>query len=131
MDVLEQCVEGSETGAELEAAFETCFVNEGTATDISTRLLARPMYIQSRQDNDTEECWNTEEYNGNNTAQCLDYNDTIDELYKAYAEDFCVLNELGWFLTNGTMGWNAAEFFDDIAGLPNATAEVNSLFYVI
>jgi hypothetical protein len=106
VDVLEQCVADSETGQELEAAFEFCFDNTNTRTEVN-RIMTKPMSIQSRNENET---------------QCYDYNTTMSWIADAYGDDYCVLNYLGWFLTNGTIGWNETEVIDDIYGLPTETA---------
>jgi hypothetical protein len=109
-DVLEQCVGNSETGEELEAAFEFCFANTDNGTEMS-RMLSKPMSIKKRNDEE---------------MQCFDYNTTLGFVQEYYADDYCVLDQLGWLMTDGTIGFNVTEFLDDISGLPTETANVNS-----
>ena len=111
MDVLEQCVteptgELSATGEKIEDAFESCFA--GNQTDETPRSLAKKLV--SREMDDDEVCYN--------------YNDTMAFISSYYGDDSCVLGHMGWFLTNGTIGFNLTAFTDDINGLPQATAEV-------
>ena len=113
--VLEQCVANSETGDELEEAFEFCFADTQSRTEMS-RMLSKPMSIQKRNDDE---------------LQCFDFNTTMGFVQEYYADDYCVLDQLGWFMTDGTIAFNVTEFLDDIAGLPEDTANVNSFLGLI
>ena len=104
--VLEQCVSPSATGDKLEDAFESCF--EGNQTETTMRSLAKELLNR--------------EYDNNTT--CYNYNDTMAWLSDNYKDDSCVLGNMGWFLNNGTIGFNFTAFSDDINGLPEATAQV-------
>ena len=62
--VLEQCVGNSETGDELEEAFEVCFENTQSTTEMS-RMLSKPMSIKKRA-----------------SIECFDFNTTMDRQKK-------------------------------------------------
>ena len=112
-DVLHQCVEDSNTGDKLEDAFESCFANthdHGSERSIMKKMSPK---LGSRNDNETH--------------QCYGYNETMDWINEYYADDMCVLDHMGWFLSNGTVGWNMTMFIKDINGLPADTAEVQIL----
>ena len=108
-EVLEKCVADSSTGDKLDDAFETCFEDAQT---VASRSLPKKVSFRSRNDD-----------------QCYNYQDTMDFMNSYYADDMCVLDHMGWFLNNGTVGWNITAWVDDINGLPVETAEVN--FYHI
>jgi len=103
-NVFEQCVSPSRTADKIEDAFESCFAENNTET--ATRSLAKEL-LNRELDGD---------------MQCYNYNDTMAWLSEYYEDDSCVMGHMGWFLTNGTIGFNFTAFADDINGLPEATA---------
>ena len=109
-DVLDQCVANSTTGDKIEDAFDTCFEETQNGSE---RSLAK--HLEARSFDNTE------------TTECYDYNTTMNWIYHHYEGDMCVLNDMGWFLNNGTTGFNLTQFSDDINGLPAATAQVSNL----
>ena len=117
MDVLEQCVteptgELSSTGEKIEDAFKSCFASNNT--EPATRSLAKKLLNREM----------------NNDTQCYNYNDTMEWISSYYQDDSCVLSHMGWFMNNGSMGFNMTAFEDDINGLPEETAMV-SIFLLL
>ena len=106
--ILGQCIANSTTGDEYWNAVTTCFADDNST--IATRSLRS--HLQDRN-------------HDNMTDQCYDFNTTMEFLEWHYRDDICILDQMGWFLTNGTTGLNMTEFINDISGLPSDVAEVS------
>lgn len=100
-EIFRQCVANSDTGEKIENAFDTCFGE-------TERSLGGYLEVHSRYDNG---------------EQCYDYNTTVAWLYDHYQDDICVLTEMGWFLTNGTTGFEISQIEEDINGLPSDVSQ--------
>ena len=92
---LMECVANSATGAKLADAMYQC--NHGNATGD----------IGMRDDFET----------------CYDFNTTVAYLHSVYADDYCILSNMGWINGNGT-GYDWDMWINDINGLPELVTQV-------
>ena len=88
-----KCVGGSETGDKIAAAFKTCL---GTESNMDA---------------------------SRNTEQCHDFETTVGWISQTYANDICILKEMGWLNENMT-GYNWDQWIHDINYLPEEVSGV-------